>query len=29
MIHMDLVLNSDESIYGNKYFLTVMDDYSR
>jgi len=29
MVHMDTVLNSDISIYGSKYFFTIMDDYSR
>jgi len=29
MVHMDTVLNSDKSIYGNKYFFTIMDDYTR
>jgi len=29
MVHIDTVLNSDESIYRNKYFFTIMDDYSR
>eukprot|EP00833_Pecoramyces_ruminatium_P017030 jgi/Orpsp1_1/1191062/evm.model.d7180000083239.1 len=29
LIHMDLVQAPDYSIYGNKYFLTILDDYSR
>jgi len=29
LIHMDLVQSPDYSIYGNKYFLTILDDYSR
>ena len=29
MIHMDTVQYSDESLHGNKYFFTIMDDYSR
>jgi len=29
LIHMDLVGPITESIYGNKYFLSILDDYSR
>jgi len=29
LIHMDLVYVPDYSVYGNKYFLTILDDYSR
>jgi len=29
LIHMDLVQSPDYSIYGNRYFLTILDDYSR
>jgi len=29
LIYMDLVGPIDESIQGNKYFLTILDDYSR
>ena len=29
MIHMDTVQYSDESLYGNKYFFSIIDDYSR
>ena len=29
LIHMDLVFVPDYSIYGNKYFLSILDDYSR
>jgi len=29
LIHMDLVSSSEPSIYGNKYFLSILDDYSR
>ena len=29
LIHMDLVGPVDESIHGNKYFLTILDDFSR
>jgi len=29
LIHMDTVQYLDESLYGNKYFFSIMDDYSR
>ncbi len=29
LIHLDLIGPIDESIYGNKYILTIMDDFSR
>jgi len=29
LIHMDLVGPITDSLYGNKYFLTILDDYSR
>jgi len=29
LIHMDTVSSPDTSLYGNKYFLTILDDYTR
>ena len=29
LVHMDTVSITDESLYGNKYFLSILDDYSR
>eukprot|EP00833_Pecoramyces_ruminatium_P008238 jgi/Orpsp1_1/1182270/evm.model.c7180000080563.1 len=29
LIHMDLVFVPDYSLYGNKYFLSILDDYTR
>eukprot|EP00833_Pecoramyces_ruminatium_P015872 jgi/Orpsp1_1/1189904/evm.model.d7180000075388.1 len=29
VIHMDTVYSADTSIHGNKYFFTILDDYSR
>jgi len=29
LIHMDTVSSLDSSIYGNKYFLSILDDYTR
>jgi peptide/histidine transporter 3/4 len=29
LIHMNTVSTPDISIYGNKYFLTILDDYAR
>jgi len=29
LIHMDTVYSPDTSLYGNKYFLTILDDYTR
>ena len=29
LIHMDTVAACDESIYGNKYFLSILDNYTR
>jgi len=29
LIHMDLVVPINKSIYGNKFFLTILDDFSR
>lgn len=29
LLHLDLVGPLPESIYGNKYFFTILDDYSR
>lgn len=29
LVHMDTVSSPDTSIYGNKYFLTILDDYTR